>query len=183
MSLQLLPATVRDVDFMLSLILFGARKGHFYPDLAGNKAALRSILKSAVKFGIQDAGGLRTQAMVGWNKAERVGVTIVSETEKTDNSIELSVIAVRKEYQGCGYGAQLLDALLAQWVPRKTIYVRCFPASEQLYQMLLRRAFVLAGTMGRHTRVLCRQQEAGPGLGPLVSCYLPDRTIQDGRLA
>jgi GNAT superfamily N-acetyltransferase len=162
MTLQLMPATMRDTDFILSLILFGAHKGHFYPDLANNKSALRAILDSTIKYGVQDASGLRSQAMVGWHNGVRVGATIVSDTEKTDNSIELSVIAVRKEHQGRKYGAQLLDALLRQWLPHKTIYVRCFPASEQLVQMLLRRGFILAGTTGKHTRVLRRQQEIQP---------------------
>lgn len=167
MLLTNVPASLQDTDFIISLIIAGARQGHFYPHLANDKALLRRFVLSTIKHGIQDESGLRSQAMIGWLGNTRIGVTIITETEKKDNSIEIGVIAVKKQFQGSGYGGRMLAALLDHWLPHKTIYARCFPSSEKLLHMLLRRGFAEIGKAGKETTILKREQEQQPdhGLG------------------
>lgn len=165
MPLVYQPASLMDIDFITSQILAGARKGHFYPTLANNKTLLRQIVQSIIQRGVQDAGGLFAEAMVGWHGNQRVGTTIITDTEKTDNSIELAVIIIKKEFQGQGFGRELLDALLQRWIAHKTIYARCFPVSEKLVQMLLQRGFIIVDVTDSGTRLLKREQETRPEHG------------------
>lgn len=126
---------------------------------------LRHFVKSIVSDRIQDTNGLPGEAMVGWRGNTRVGTAIITNTEKNDNSIELAVIIVKKEYQGYGFGRLILDALLNCWLPYKTVYARCFPVSEMLAQMLLHRDFAIARITDSGTRILGRQQETRPEHG------------------
>jgi len=165
MALSYSPATAQDIDFITGLIMTGARKGHFYPQLADHKTQLRKIVQTTVQYGVHDANGLFSEAMIGRHGTVRAGITIITGTEKTDNSIELAVIAVKKEFQGTGIGRTMLDALVQRWLPFKTIYVRCFPVSEQLVQMLLNRGFSIIQTTASGTRILRREQEILPQHG------------------
>ena len=165
MPFTYLPATLQDTDFVTSLVMSGARKGHFYHHLANNKTMLRQLVQSIISLGVQGSSGLFSEAMVGWNGNTRVGATIIIDTEKKDNSIELAVIIVKKEFQGDGLGRMMLDALLKRWLSYKTIYARCFPVSEKLVQMLLNRNFSIVQITSSGTRILKRKQEIHPQHG------------------
>ena len=165
MPFSYLPATLQDTDFITSLILAGARKGHFYPQLANNKTMLRQLVQSIIFSRVQTTSNSFSEAMVGWQGIKRIGTTIITETEKNDNSIELAAIILKKEIHGNGFGRQMLDALLKRWLPYKTIYARCFPVSEQLVKMLLHREFSIVQITDSGTRILKREQETRPEHG------------------
>ena len=156
------PATLQDIDFITSLILAGARKGHFYPHLANNKTMLRQLVLSMIHSGAQFSSGSFSEVMLGWQDNTRAGTTIITNTEKKDNSIELAVIIVKKELHGQGIGRLMLDGLLKRWLPYKTIYARCFPVSDKLVEMLLHREFKIVQTTDTGTRILRRVQETSP---------------------
>lgn len=163
-------AALPDTDFIFSLIIAGARKGHFSTQFSSDKAALRRHLGAVIGYGRQGENQVHSQAMVTWLDDKRIGVTIVTATEKSDNSIEIGAIAIKREFQGMGYGAILLDALLARLLPHGAIYVRCFPSSEKLFQMLIRRGFAVIAQTEKGTRILKHAREQPPehGMGESV---------------
>lgn len=174
MQLTCTQASTKDADFIISLIMAGARKGHYYSLFVDNKQLLRKMVNSIIIDGVQyDSRHLASEALVGRFGNTRIGAVITTQTEKKDNSIELAAITVKKQFQDMGFGRGMLDIILARWLPEKTIYARCFPDSEKLAQMLLRRGFSLISITESGTRILKHLRETSPehNAGPPIRLF------------
>ena len=173
MSFVLCPARLKDVDFILSLIMNGARKGHFNSQAISDKGLMRSDLSSIVSRGL-DRNGLTSFAYVAWNDGKRIGIASMTATTKVDGGFELGAIAVKPSCQNKGFGSLILETLLKEWLPKKTIYARCYPKSEKLFLMLQKRGFEFLGFSGED-RILRHEKVNGIDLGLKVGHFIPTR--------
>ena len=173
MSFLLCPARHQDVDFILSLIMNGARKGHFNSQAISDKGLMRFDLLSIVNNGV-DRNLLTSVAYVAWNDGKRVGIASMTATTKSDGGFELGAIAVRPSDQDKGFGSLILETLLKEWLPKKTIYARCYPKSEKLFLMLQKRGFEFLGFSG-DDRILRHEKMNGIDLGLKVGHFIPTR--------
>ena len=173
MSFLLCPARHQDVDFILSLIMNGARKGHFNSQAISDKWLMRSDLLSIINNGV-DRNLLASVAYVAWNDGKRVGIASMTATTKSDGGFELGAIAVRPSDQDKGFGSLILETLLKEWLPKKTIYARCYPKSEKLFLMLQKRGFEFLGFSG-DDRILRHEKMNGIDLGLKVGHFIPTR--------
>jgi len=173
MSFLLCPARHQDVDFILSLIMNGARKGHFNSQAISDKGLMRSDLLSIINNGV-DRNLLASVAYVAWNDGKRVGIASMTATTKSDGGFELGSIAVKSSDQDKGFGSLILETLLKEWLPKKTIYARCYPKSEKLFLMLQKRGFEFLGFSG-DDRILRHEKMNGIDLGLKVGHFIPTR--------
>ena len=173
MSFLLCPARHQDVDFILSLIMNGARKGHFNSQAISDKGLMRSDLLSIINNGV-DRNLLASVAYVAWNDGKRIGIASMTATTKSDGGFELGAIAVKPSDQDKGFGSLILETLLKEWLPKKTIYARCYPKSEKLFLMLQKRGFEFLGFSG-DDRILRHEKMNGIDLGLKVGHFIPTR--------
>ena len=160
MTLSLKNSTTKDLGFVMSLALNGARHGHFDPRVSTEKEAYRAYLNSAITYQT-DLSGYSTHVMVAYDNASRIGATVVTKAVGTpDAGVEIALIALKNEHRGKGYGADMLDVLMNHYLPTMSVYARCFPASEKFHQMLLRRGFSEVGQSGKS--VILRHGAIGP---------------------
>ena len=173
MSFLLCPARLKDVDFILGLIMNGARKGHFHLQAISDKRLMRSELISIINYGL-DRNMLASIAYVAWNDEKRVGIASMTATTKSDGGFELGAIAVKRSDQSKGFGSLILETLLKEWLPKKNIYARCYPRSEKLFLMLQKRGFEFLGFSGED-RILRHEKVSGIDLGLKVGSIIPTR--------
>jgi GNAT superfamily N-acetyltransferase len=173
MSFLLSPARHKDVDFILSLIMNGARKGHFNLQAISDKGLMRSDLLSIINSGL-DRNMLASVAYVAWNDGKRVGMASMTATTKPDGGFELGAIAVKPSDQNKGFGSLILETLLQKWLLKKTIYARCYPKSEKLFLMLQKKGFEFLGFSGED-RILRHEKVNGIDLGLRVGSIIPTR--------
>ena len=173
MSFLLCPAGQKDVDFILSLIMNGARKGHFNSQAISDKGLMRSGLLSIINDGL-DRNMLASVAYVAWNDGKRVGMASMTATTKPDGGFELGAIAVKPSDQNKGFGSLILETLLKEWLPKKNIYARCYPRSEKLFLMLQKRGFEFLGFSGED-RILRHEKVSGIDLGSRLGAIIPTR--------
>lgn len=141
-------AALQDAGFIYSQVQNGARHGHFNQHAANDKTTLRAYIQSAISQGI-DLSGYATEFFIVWLEGKRIGVALMTAAIGIpDRGVELAMIALKKEYRGSGYGAFVLDQILDHYLPNMSVYARCYPASRQLQEMLLRRDFAEVGTVG-----------------------------------
>lgn len=153
MSPSVQHASSKDLDFLMSLAQNGARHGHFDPSICTNRQGFRHYLSSAISQQV-DPQGHPTHAFVARIGQVRVGAAMVTRALGTpDTGMELALIALKAEYRGQGTGRFMLDSILREYLPRGSVYARCFPASAQLRHMLLRRDFAEVGALG-HAAIL-----------------------------
>lgn len=141
MTISLTKSTNRDFGFVFSLLMNGARNGHFEPKINAKKELYRSYISEAIARET-DQRGYPAHVLVAHENKDRIGAAIITTAVGTpDEGVELTMIAVRNEHRQKGFGSSILDGLLDHYLPRASVYVRCLPASEKLHQMLLRRDF------------------------------------------
>ena len=151
----------------------GARKGHFNSQAISDKWLMRSDLLSIINNGV-DRNLLASVAYVAWNDGKRIGIASMTATTKSDGGFELGAIAVKPSDQDKGFGSLILETLLKEWLPKKTIYARCYPKSEKLFLMLQKRGFEFLGFSG-DDRILRHEKMNGIDLGLKVGHFIPTR--------
>jgi GNAT superfamily N-acetyltransferase len=117
---------------------------------------------------------LASVAYVAWNDGKRIGIASMTATTKSDGGFELGAIAVKPSDQDKGFGSLILETLLKEWLPKKTIYARCYPKSEKLFLMLQKRGFEFLGFSG-DDRILRHEKMNGIDLGLKVGHFIPTR--------
>ena len=147
MSLVIHQATLKDVDFLLSLVINGARKGHFNTDLLRDKKTSRNLLSNIVTKGF-DLGGRESYAYVSTYNGLKVGCVLLTASNTDDLGLELSAIAIKKEFQGHGFGSMFLKHVLAEWLPRRNIYARFLSKSEKAKEMFKKVGFCYQRQLG-----------------------------------
>lgn len=153
MQLSFTAATKNDTCFIQTLLLSGIRKGHFDKRLHERREQLRNEIGSIIEKRKLYQSPLSAQAWIFRHGDVRVGFSILSAISHGITGYELYAIAVHSKFRGKGYGGIILDEML-HYYAGPAIYARCFPASEILYQMLLRRHFEHLYTTPNHARVL-----------------------------
>jgi len=151
-------ANLNDAPFIESLLLAGARKNHFNPDLIDKRDFLRKDVQSMISKKQLLDSPLYAETTIYKAGAQRAGFSIMSGITDFPNCIEIYALSVQRPFRGTGLGSSILDEILYQWLPRCDVYARCSAASEQLFQMLLRRQFEFRFTMPNGMRVLHCQQ-------------------------
>ncbi|HDJ1438109.1 TPA: GNAT family N-acetyltransferase [Serratia rubidaea] len=139
-------ATKDDLPFISKLIIDGAQKKHFNRKVLTpmGRFLYKINLKSMVLKGCGYSQGYkrRMEAFI-WNKNETpIGFVVIAQQPD-----ELLLAAISPEYRGKGYGREMLDTFLIDYIARKRmVWARCYPASKIMKDYLLRRGFEIYNT-------------------------------------
>ena len=142
MSFSICPATHQDIDFILSLIMNGARKGHFSKDVLSDKVSVRKNIQSIVCKQISDKGN-RSEAWIAKENNIKIGAVIMRFRQIGD--VELEFIAVGQSFKRKGFGSRILDHILSSYLELNSLVALCFQESSHLKYMLIKRGFEVVG--------------------------------------
>jgi GNAT superfamily N-acetyltransferase len=154
MQFESCSADITDTPFIESLLLAGARKGHFNPELLSQRSSLRKDVHSMIARQRLLDSPLYAEATIYKVNRHRAGFSLMSGITDKPDGIEIYAISLHKTFRGLGLGSMILDDILTQWLPRCDVYARCSAASEMLYQMLVRRQFTYLSNLPSGTRIL-----------------------------
>jgi GNAT superfamily N-acetyltransferase len=156
MQINRVAGSLRDHGFLCSMLLQGARSGHF--SIPFNDPERVYQLKQQIRqdLSIQDKGqrsGVNID--VFYLGLARIGFSIVVDIESLPGEMELQAIGIDRKCRGQGFGSQILDATLSE-ISATAIHARCAKASSRMYEMLLHRGFVYQRDTSDGFRVLKR---------------------------
>lgn len=143
------PATLHDIEFLVSVIEDGARDRHFHPSNAD--PAYRSVLRGNLELAIEKDAWEMTPGVVHgaslWvveTGGAPVGFILATETGpgSGDTSHEILMMGINRAARGRGLGGALLNTYIHGSPAGVTITGRCYPASDRMLGMLRRRGFV-----------------------------------------
>ncbi|MDH5471920.1 MAG: GNAT family N-acetyltransferase [Gammaproteobacteria bacterium] len=157
-------ANLKDLEFIYSCILYGARKGR-YSFNAENPEIVKSM-----KYEIQSVVGRQllldqryARAFVFIQNNKRIATLIMSAASDNIRGSEIYALSVARKYQNQGYGSRIVDDLLNEY-QSSDIYARCSPSSEKMRTLLEKRGFRVH-SMDDDYRILLR--DAVDNIGPL----------------
>ena len=135
-------AEPQQLDEIHSLILKEMQAGHFEPRLADPRRAqrIRKNLLSMIRRKKRTDEDLSAQLLV-WTKNGKPAGWIVNTDIKPGAGNEFWLLLIRPKFRGAGEGGRMLDAALGALADKVDIYVRCYPASTTMVEMLQRRGF------------------------------------------
>jgi GNAT superfamily N-acetyltransferase len=153
--LKLILPDATDLVFMRELLIDGAQHGHFSKKIVEEPNYIDNTLASIVKSGRLFDRPLRAQAIIFEHNRQRVGFAVMAEVEANRGGNEIYIFAVDSKLRGQGYGRAMLNEILHRW-SLVDVFARCYPASEHMYQMLLKAGFHYLFDMKDGARVLRR---------------------------
>lgn len=138
-------ATERDLDFIVTEVIDGARNGHFASSLLIQKEerGLREQLRNVIVYsamlrsprpGVVDE--IRAKLWIyGSPKDDRVGYLLVSERVpgSHESELELYQIGVSKDRRRQGHGRRLAQLFIACCPLTVKLYARCFRSSQVMF--------------------------------------------------
>lgn len=163
------PLTMRDaetgdLEFICEQIFHAAGKGHFDRRLVEPKhqETTRRDIESIIRLRRRSGKPLSAHASVFTHHDQRIGFVVLTELAEMPG-LELYAFAVDGRFRGKGYGSCMLTQVLDRFLaPAKTLFVRCFPPSVVMYEMLVDRGFDLVYTTRNGARVLRRDFNPTP---------------------
>lgn len=138
--LHLIQPDASDISFMQQLLVQGAQRGHFSSRILEVPNFINNTLMSLLRNGRLYDKPLRAQAIIFEHNKSRIGFAIIAEVETNQGGNELYAMAVDEPFRGRGYGRAMLNEILRRW-SGVTLYARCFPASQRMYEMLIKSGF------------------------------------------
>ena len=153
--LKLVQPDISDIGFMSQLLVHGAQQGHFSPRILETPGFINNTLVSLLQYGRLFDKPLRAQTIIFEHNKKRIGFAVIAEVETNQGGNELYAMAVDEQLRGQGYGRAMLDEILKRW-SSVTLYARCFPSSQQMYDMLIKSGFVFLFDRKDGARVLAR---------------------------
>ena len=156
MALTVSVAESSDYDFIRKGTLNASRKKHF--GILPHKPEQRDMMDASIYSLIMEhrfLDGLYAVPYVFWKQHSRIGFLVMTELFPGEGGNEIHLAFVSQKHQGKGYGSWMMDYILGTR-QGQDIYARCAPASEQMYQMLLRRGFEYVRTTDYAYRILLR---------------------------
>ena len=154
-QLQLIRPDVSNIGFIHDLLVAGAHQGHFSARLLEKTEFIHNTLSSLLNHGRLYGKPLRAAPVLFAHNNVLVGFAIMAEVEVNQGGNEVYAMAVAQAFRGRGYGRTILQEILQRW-SSVTLYARCFPASQQMYHMLVNSGFVFLYVRPDGSRVLCR---------------------------
>lgn len=147
-----------DFNFIYPEAIRASKQGHFLIDTQNpeERDFLKRNLKSVLSHG-QFENGLRGQPLIFQNENIKVGFALISEFKPGLGGNEIHLFLVHHKYLGHGYGSAMLDEINRRW-QQVDLCARCFPASQTMYNMLLRRHFIFSHTNSEGAKVLLREK-------------------------
>ena len=146
-------ATLEDLDFVHSLVVEGAVEGHFNEDIIQNPKGIDAI-RSELQSIVTSLRRIPAQCIIYEQNSNPVGFLISSAVDGKKGN-ELWMAAIAPTSRGKGYGADMLDQILSQFLRAGVVLTaRCLPASVLMFRMLQTRGFKHVATGEKGVRVL-----------------------------
>ena len=148
MPLSIIEADRTDIDWLISSYMGAACSGHFDYDIEDRETLrmIRENLRSIVLQKKMKDFGRMTQTMIFERDGVRVGACIIAQIIGQPTMVELHIMLVDSAQRGNGYGNMMLDEVISRWHTECDIFVRCYPVSVQMINMLYRRHFISTTT-------------------------------------
>lgn len=159
------PATQRDLDFIMTEVIDGAKRGHFASSLLDPTQAqgFRDQLKNVIEFSAMVRGTERGVEQIqaklwvyGTRNDDQVGYLLVAEKipGSFSQELELYQVGVRKERRREGHGRRIVQLFVGFTPPSLRLYARCFHPSQTMLLLLQEIGFTQVNTMPFGTREL-----------------------------
>jgi GNAT superfamily N-acetyltransferase len=150
-------AIPEDLNFIHKLILDGARNGHFNPEFYLNSATnngLKKNLESILKYQKRLDTNVQAYTLVSEEDGKPTSFMIISALEGAKGN-EIWMMSTEPQHQRKGIASDFLDNILRQFKNgNRSVFVRCEPASEIMYKLLVKSGFEHLETSARGTRIL-----------------------------
>jgi ribosomal protein S18 acetylase RimI-like enzyme len=157
-----------DLDFVLGELIKGAENGHYSPVFltAAGADGLRLALQVVIQDGMMprdpDNGGTReflaAKLLVYscMTTGERVGYALLAEKHPGTFTADLEIysIGVADNHRRQGYGRRMVELIVMHVSIGRTLYARCYPASEIMCKLLQESGFLIFNTKPSGTREL-----------------------------
>jgi RimJ/RimL family protein N-acetyltransferase len=148
-------ATLKDYDFICSLILKEAANGHFDRNLLlpaaarGLELELKSVLSNHRRTNKSYA-----YALIWERNGQPIGFVVMSALDG-DQGNELWLAAVSPAHRAKGEGKEMISTILRQFEQQGAgLMARCAPESEAMFHLLTSNGFVLDVVLKKGTRQL-----------------------------
>jgi len=136
-------ANITDLGFINGCVLYGARKGNYSVD-AENPQIVTLMKKEMQSVVVRNEllDKRHAVASIFTLNSKRIGLLIICDACLELSGKEIYAVSIAKKYQNQGYGSELLDYLLNNYV-YQDIYARCSPASQKMTKLLYCKGFRL----------------------------------------
>ena len=154
-------AQLDDLDFVMSEIVEGTKKGHYIETILEfqQQLAMRNMLSQVIEnlclVRLSKLGQETIFARLfiyGSPNEDKVGYLLVSDKSEYCNDIEIYQAGIKESHYGKGHGLNLIDNFLSIAPKDRSFFARCYPASEAMFNILLKHGFEHIGTLDDGTR-------------------------------
>ncbi|HFV9676500.1 TPA: N-acetyltransferase family protein, partial [Salmonella enterica subsp. enterica serovar Waycross] len=157
-----LPATIKDLPFILDEFKAGSENGNFSKDFLNSKLAKTLEKQLRELFSRQELGdqaGHYFYILARESDGRRVGFIWLMITPDPDNQpiLEIRAICITKQFRNKGLGAVMLDEWLEAY-PHHPFQAKCFQRSTRTIEMLKRRGFYVHNTSPTGRQLLVRNR-------------------------
>lgn len=158
-------AAPEDIEFVMEQIVDGVKEGHYEDSIldpehqANYRAMFLGLMKGQGTATLGERGIERKSGSLwiyGNNDEGNIGFFFASEKYEGsgENEIELLMAGIKNGFQRAGHGSNMIDYFFALCPKNVTLYARCYPASEAMYIVLVKKGFVKINTKPGGTREL-----------------------------
>jgi ribosomal protein S18 acetylase RimI-like enzyme len=146
-------------------IVDGTKNNHFQPFLRAtkNQKLFREMFENLIHgkvFKRSGEKGVEQLAGMLWiyesHSQSQIGYLFVAEKHQgsLDKEIEILMTGISETFQKQGYGKHMIETFIQICPAYTTLFVRCFPASETMFQLLLNCGFKTIRTKSDGSREL-----------------------------
>ncbi|EKO3881820.1 hypothetical protein P0F40_003622, partial [Vibrio metschnikovii] len=144
-----------DLDFVMGEIIEGTKKGHYIETILEpqQQTAMRRMLANVIEnrclVRLSHLGQEEIFARLfiyGSPKEDRVGYLLVSDKSQVCNDLEIYQAGVKETHLGQGHGRNLIDNFLYISPKDRNVFARCYPASKEMFNILIKYGFEHSGT-------------------------------------
>ena len=159
------PATFNDLDFIMKEIVEGAKNNHFQPFIleTKNQKLFREMFVNLIQgkvFKRSGEKGVEKLAGMLWiyesHTQSQIGYLFVAEKYQgsLDKEIEILMTGISKKFQKQGFGKHMIETFMQICPEYTTLFARCFPTSETMFQLFLKCGFKTINTKSDGTHEL-----------------------------
>jgi len=137
-----------DIDFALSLIVDGAKNGHYGLDMpievveASQRGLIvHAIANRAVNFDDGNGGPIGEYGpyfFIFESRGEPIGFGItMTDLLDVNQSTEILMASIKPEFRGQGYGKEFMSILVENFIQKVPLKARCYKASTVMKSILI----------------------------------------------
>ena len=139
-----------DLDFVMNEIIEGTKKGHYIESILDplQQIAMRDMLSNVIEnrclvrfSNLGEEEIFASLFIYGSSKDDRVGYLLVSEKSHLCSDLEIYQAGIKETHLGKGHGTNLIDKFMHISPKDRNVFSRCYPASKEMFNILIKHGF------------------------------------------